>query len=59
MTEKIFESRAKDYQNEFRKMVYANDAEMEIVVGKLKENSFISDEQKAFRQFKKKVEGLL
>ncbi|MBL7770509.1 MAG: DUF4954 family protein [Flavipsychrobacter sp.] len=59
MTEKILESRSKDYQNEFRKMVYNNEAEMETVVGKLKENSFISDEQKAFRQFKKKVERLL
>jgi hypothetical protein len=57
--EKIAESRAKDYQNEFRKMVYANEEEMNSVIGKLKENSFISDEQKSFRQFKKKVEGLL
>lgn len=58
MTARIYESRAKDYQNEFRKMVYANEAEMEIVVGKLNDNSFISDEQKAYRQFKKKVEEL-
>ncbi|KYP14666.1 DUF4954 family protein [Flavihumibacter sp. CACIAM 22H1] len=59
MTERIYESRAKDYQNEFRKMVYNSEEEMDIVVGKLNDNSFISDEQKAFRQFKKKIEGLL
>jgi hypothetical protein len=58
MAERIYESRAKDYQNEFRKMVYANEAEMESVVGKLNDNSFISDEQKAYRQYKKKVDEL-
>ncbi|WP_290791123.1 DUF4954 family protein [Flavihumibacter sp. UBA7668] len=58
MTDRIYESRAKDYQNEFRKIVYANEEEMETVVGKLNDNSFISDEQKAYRQYKKKVEEL-
>lgn len=59
MTQKIFESRAKDYQNEFRQMVYNNEEEMETVIGSLKDNSFISDEQKSFKHYKKKIESLL
>lgn len=43
ITEQIIASRAKDYQNEFRKMVYDNEVEMEAVLGKLKENSFLRD----------------
>ncbi|HEY8398969.1 MAG TPA: DUF4954 family protein [Flavihumibacter sp.] len=59
MAGKILQSREKDYQNEFRRMVYANDGEMQVVVGKLEDNSFIIEEQKAFKQFRKKVEQLL
>ncbi|HLG40769.1 MAG TPA: DUF4954 family protein, partial [Chitinophagaceae bacterium] len=36
MTHTIYESRAKDYQNEFRRMVYDTEKEMEKVLGKLK-----------------------
>lgn len=59
MADRIYESREKDYQNEFRQMVYTNEAEMEAVIGKLSDNGFISDEQKAYRQYKKKVEQFL
>jgi hypothetical protein len=41
INEGIYESRQKDYENPFRLMVYENQAEMEKVVGKLEENSFI------------------
>jgi hypothetical protein len=47
----IYESRQKDYENPFRLMVYENEAEMEKVVGKLEENSFILLKQEEARRF--------
>ena len=55
MVKNIYESRAKDYQNKFRKMVYDNDKEMEKVIGKLKDNAFINQQQQELKQFKKQV----
>jgi hypothetical protein len=55
----IQSSREKDYQNPFRQMVYENDAEMDQVLGKISDNSFILAEKKAFRQYKKMVGTLL
>ena len=52
MTRTIFESRAKDYQNPFRKMVYDTDREMEKVIGKLKDNAFINQQQQELAQFR-------
>jgi hypothetical protein len=59
ITDLIFESREKDYQNPFRLMVYNNPEEMDAVVGKLDQNSFILEEQKSFRNYKKMVTTLL
>jgi hypothetical protein len=59
MTRNIYESRAKDYQNEFRKMVYDNDKEMEKVIGKLKDNAFINQQQEELKQFKKQVLNII
>ena len=50
MVERIRSSRAKDYQNEFRKMVYDNDQEMEEVIGKLEENVFIRQQEEEFEE---------
>jgi hypothetical protein len=50
ITHRIEETRAKDYANPFRKMVYENDAEMNAVVGALKDNGFIKDQNKALKQ---------
>lgn len=58
MTENIYESRAKDYQNAFRKMLYDNDAEMEKVIGKLDDNVFINQQQKDLEEFKQQVKNL-
>lgn len=55
MTQNIYESRAKDYNNEFRKMVYDTEKEMEKVLGKLKDNTFINQQQEELKQFKKQV----
>lgn len=58
MTKAIFDSRAKDYQNEFRKMVYESAGEMNKVVGSLSENSFINQQIKEEKQFKKQLSDL-
>jgi len=59
MVEGIYKSRAKDYQNPFRKMVYSHDKEMETVIGKLEDNSFIQQEQNELKKFKRQVEALI
>ena len=56
--EQIYKSRAKDYKNPFKNMVYANDEERDIVVGKLEENSFINQQQKELEIFKIRVANL-
>ncbi len=59
MTTGIYESRAKDYRNPFRKMVYDTEAEMEKVIGKLKDNSFILQQQEELKEFRKQVTELI
>ncbi len=59
MSKGIYESRAKDYSNPFRKMVYANDAEMNQVVGRLEDNSFIQQQYKSLDSLKKQVRSVL
>jgi hypothetical protein len=51
MTDGIFSSRKKDYLNPFRKMVYENQAEMDQVIGKLDDNSFIKNQEKVFQEY--------
>ncbi|MCW3119129.1 MAG: hypothetical protein JWM28_3211 [Chitinophagaceae bacterium] len=58
MTKSIYESRAKDYNNEFRKMVYESREEMDNVLGQLEENSFIKQQKKELKKFKKNISGL-
>lgn len=55
MVANIYESRAKDYQGEFRKMIYDNEAEMDSVVGKLEDNVFINQQKEELEQFKNKI----
>lgn len=52
MVQQIRDSRAKDYQSAFRKMVYNNDTEMEEVVGKLEDNIFIQQQERELSAFK-------
>ena len=59
MTRGIYESRAKDYSNPFRKMVYASTEEMNTVVGALADNSFIKQEKLALKRYKKEIESIL
>lgn len=58
MAEAIYASRAKDYNNPFRKMVYESELEMEKVLGRLDENSFIQQQAKEVQAFKNKVAQL-
>lgn len=59
MTDKIYESRAKDYQNAFKQMVYDNEQQMNEVVGSLEENSFIEQQQAELEHFKALVAGMI
>lgn len=59
MVEGIYTSRQKDYTNPFRSMVYESEAEMETVLGKLEDNSFISQEKENLKVFTTQVEELL
>jgi hypothetical protein len=58
MDENIYESRAKDYRNEFKKATFRNEAEMEQVLGKPDDNPFIQlvhKESAAFTEMVKRV----
>ncbi len=57
MTKAIYDSRAKDYSNPYRKMVYEGFAEMNEVVGKLEDNGFIRQQLAALELFKKEIAG--
>lgn len=57
MVKGIYESRAKDYTNPFRKMVYDTADEMNTVLGKLEDNSFIQQQYAALDELKKQVKS--
>ena len=62
LTKGIHDSRAKDYTNPFRKMVYDSDEEMNEVIGKFDDNAFIKLQQEDLKNFKarvKKISSLL
>lgn len=58
MVKGIYDSRAKDYNNPFRKMVYETTAAMNKVVGKLSDNTFIKQEQAGLETYKKAIQQL-
>lgn len=55
----IERTRAKDYESEFRKMVYDSDEEMNTVMGSLQDNSFIRAQMEELSAFEKKVDAFL
>ena len=59
MCKGIYESRAKDYTNPFRQMVYESDEEMNTVIGKLEDNSFIQTKLAELDLLKKQVKQML
>ncbi len=55
----IYESRAKDYKNPYRLMVYETQQEMEKVIGKLSDNSFINQQKEETILFTKQVNNII
>ena len=59
MCKGIFDSRAKEYSNPFRKMVYDTNEEMNRVIGRLEDNSFIQQELGELDAMKKQVKAAI
>ena len=59
MVNGIYQSRAKDHKNEFRKMMYDSKAEMDKVTGKLSENSFINHHKAELKLFRTEVSRVI
>ena len=59
ITKGIYNSRQKDYLNPFRKMVYENQAEMDLVIGKLEDNTFIKVREQVFEEYKAVVHDII
>ena len=55
----IFDSRAKDYSNPFRKMVYETNNEMNKVIGRLEDNSFIQQQLADLDLMKKQLKAVI
>ena len=55
----IYESRAKDYSSPFRKMVYDTIEEMNTVVGRLEDNSFIQQQLGELDDMKRQVKAVV
>jgi hypothetical protein len=58
MSQSIYQTRSKDYNSDFRKMVYDTQEEMEQVMGKLEDNGFIQQEIEDLKVFKQKINKL-
>ena len=58
ITQNIYESRAKDYRSTYRAMVYDNQEEMESVVGKLEDNTFINQQIEEMNAFRNEMASL-
>jgi hypothetical protein len=58
MSKGIYESREKDYTNPFRKMVYDTKKEMDKVIGKIEDNTFIQQQLGDLDIFKKRVKEI-
>ena len=54
----IHNSRAKDYQSAFRKMIYDNEKEMDEVIGRFDDNTFIKQQNEVWQQMKEDMESL-
>jgi hypothetical protein len=59
MCKGIYDSRAKDYSNPFRKMVYETNEEMNKVLGRLEDNSFIQQQMGELDALKKEVRSVV
>jgi hypothetical protein len=55
LSKQAWQSRAKDYENPFKKMLYSTQAEMEAVLGKLEDNEYLQWDQEALLSYKKQT----
>ncbi|ANI88667.1 DUF4954 domain-containing protein [Arachidicoccus ginsenosidimutans] len=55
--ENIKISRKKDYTNAFRKMMYSSQTEMDSVLGKFSDNSFIRQQEENFKNFSTQIQA--
>jgi len=58
MVNSIYQTRAKDYENPFKQMVYASEEEMNQVVGDLESNDFIRTQKEELAQLKARFNRL-
>jgi NDP-sugar pyrophosphorylase family protein len=58
IAERTFASRAKDYENPFRKLTFSSDAEMAAVYGPLEDNSFVQQVRAEAADFARRVEAI-
>jgi hypothetical protein len=59
MDQQIYESRAKDYSNPFKKATFHNETEMEQMLRKPDDNAFIRLFQKESEDFTKMIERVV
>jgi len=59
MCKGIYDSRAKDYNSPYRKMVYDTKEEMNKVMGRLEDNSFIQEQLAGLEAMKKQVKAAI
>jgi hypothetical protein len=59
MSKEIYTTRAKDYTNPFRKMIYETNEEMNAVIGRLENNQFIQEQLAEVDAYKKSVKSLV
>ncbi len=54
-----FKSREKDYTNPYRKMTYENEQEMEAVLGKIEDNSFLVEFENEVKEMQQQIDRIL
>ncbi len=59
MSKGIYDARAKDYTNAYRKMIYDTNEEMAEVIGRIEDNSFIQDQFAEFESLKRSVKSVI
>ncbi len=58
VAEQVYQSRAKDWSNSFRKATFRSDEEMFAVLGRPEENSFVRSTQADMKSLKTAIQGL-
>ena len=59
MSKGIYDARAKDYTNPYRKMIYDTNEEMTAVTGRIEDNSFVQDQFAEFESLKRSVKAVI